>query len=207
MDTLSGFSGRVITRKYMKNPIFRQAIALMLLMLPLAAGAAMDKESSVTPTENVNRRKVGAIEGGVQMGLNVKMKGNEKSGWNLGAEMRYNLKSAPVDIGVLADVGMIPNDFFDIMPKLELLSDYNFRQTSKFSQFLGCGIGITAWNCDDCFGSDHIERTCIISPRAGVEILKFLRLTCMLNMPCSDMALTHVTFSIGLCLGGWNRKK
>lgn len=190
----------------MKNLILRQGIALMLLMLPLTAGAAMDKDSSAAPTENVSRRKVGAIEGGIQLGFNVKMKNNEETGWDLGAEMRYNLKSAPEDIGVLADISLL-NDFLNVMPKLELVTDYNFRQTSRCSQFLGCGIGVAAWNFDGCCGNSYIERTCIISPRAGVEILKFLRLTSMLNMPCSDMALTHVIFSIGLCLGGWNKKK
>ena len=189
----------------MKNLILGQVIALMLLVLPLTANAAMGKGSSMAPAENANKRKVGAIEGGVQPGLNVLMKDNERFGWNFGAEMRYNLRSAPVDIGVLADMGLL-NDVFNVMSKLELLTDYNFRQTNKFSQFLGCGIGMGIGRYDSCCGSNNTERTCMISPRAGVEIMKFLRLACMLNLPCSDMAFTHVTFSVGVCLGGWNKK-
>ena len=171
---------------YKQRAIDRQVVfiyvsLLLLLHIPLYA----------------QERNVGSVEGGMQMGVNTLTDGT----WNMGFEIRYNLKKVPVDVGLLTEVDFY-NGVFNAVGKFAVVGDYNFKREKNFSQYVGCGVGYGILTRNSCCGSDDKVKCLILSPRAGIELLKFLRLTATLNIPIASHTPKYVSITAGICLGG-----
>ena len=142
-------------------------------------------------------RNVGSVEGGMQMGVNTLTDGT----WNMGFEIRYNLKKVPVDVGLLVDTDFY-NEIFNAIAKYAVVGDYNFKRETNFSQYVGCGVGYGRVTKNSCCGSNGDVNCLILSPRAGIELLKFLRLTASLNIPFASNSPKYMSITAGICLGG-----
>ena len=159
--------------------------------------ANVSASDGLAQKNEVVERNVGSVEGGVQMGVNTLTDGT----WNMGFEIRYNLKKVPVDVGLLTEVDFY-NGVFNAVGKFAVVGDYNFKREKNFSQYVGCGVGYGILTRNSCCGSDDKVKCLILSPRAGIELLKFLRLTATLNIPIASHTPKYVSITAGICLGG-----
>ena len=170
---------------------------LFLLSILLVYYANVSASDGLAQKNEEVVRTVGSVEGGVQMGVNTLTDG----AWNMGFEIRYNLKKKPVDVGLLADVDFY-NGVFNAVGKFAVVGDYNFKRETNFSQYVGCGLGYGIVTRNSCCGSDDDVKCLILSPRAGIELLKFLRLTATLNIPVASHTPKYMSITAGICLGG-----
>lgn len=198
---------QIMRKMFYKRMTKRFVLATLALLLCSASVSASDGDQQDGKN---SERAVGAVEGGVQLGICESLDGYG-AGLNVGAEVRYNLKGAPVDVGLLADANIFFGSPFSHNAKFSAVGDYNFNQVKWCSQFVGCGVGIGSYSKSifDFEGGgedDKIYSTCFISPRVGLEMFKFLRLTCTLDVPLSDFSFTSFSVSVGVCVGGKNKK-
>lgn len=131
-------------------------------------------------------------------------------GGGIGLEARWNLRRLPIDIGAElnfnnASRSVSGDDQGFCLNSLQAVADYNFLRGHKVSPFVGLGLGagdrdISGW------GESMADEggTFCVTPRAGVELFRHLRLT--LDARIASKYYNTVGFSIGYVFGGGLRK-
>ena len=99
---------------------------------------------------------------------------SNKIGPQLGLEALWNLRHLPIDIGAT-------------------VSDYNFSRGSKFSPFIGVGIGVG--RCEVVIGDKEKHTRFCVAPRFGFLAFHHLRFT--LDAHITKITYSHVGASVG----------
>lgn len=170
-------------------------------------------------------REVGCIEAEVGVGfvfgaekLNFD---KTKLGATFHAEMRYNLRRLPLDVGIQAGGTIFhresrnPRQLKFKTWNLLAVSDYNFRRCKNISFFAGIGLGYVSLDNsapiifddtpDNWGGYSTGGKTggfCFM-PRAGVELFHRLRLT--IDYKLQEEANRHFGITLGVVFGGGRR--
>ena len=124
---------------------------------------------------------------------------SNKIGPQLGLEALWNLRQRPVDIGAELYIGSAvrdhdtKGDLSNRTVSLLAVSDYNFSRGSKFSPFIGVGMGV-GW-CEVVIGDkEKCTRFCV-APRLGFLAFHHLRFT--LDAHITKITYSHVGASVG----------
>lgn len=150
-------------------------------------------------------------------------------GWTAQAELRYNFKRLPLDLGIHAGGALFSRDgkVLDTTEDLKKIVtakftsitglgviDVNFLRTKGFSIFVGCGAGYAMLLSDirAIKNIKDIDRNgcfCIM-PRAGIELFRHIRATFYFKHfgLDKDTGLSHDHFgaSVGVVFGGGKKK-
>lgn len=150
-------------------------------------------------------------------------------GWNAQAELRYNFKRLPLDLGLHVDGALFKRDgqVMDTPEDLKQIAkakftsitglgviDLNFLRSKGFSIFVGCGAGyamllndiraiknVKDIDTDGCF--------CVM-PRVGIELFHHVRATFYYKHFTVDkgtgISQDHFGASIGVVFGGGKKK-
>lgn len=141
--------------------------------------------------------------------LGLELRGNIKNtGWDVGAFLRfdgtgYDFKNQmpPIDYDINAEYDYSQsNNAFTI----GVVSDYNFRQGRKVNPFAGLGVGCSIYATPDWVSYETNGCTLSLMPRFGVELFSWVRFTgyaFILRKGYNTMGI-----SVGLTIGGWQRK-
>ncbi|MDE7426233.1 MAG: hypothetical protein K2M79_00340 [Muribaculaceae bacterium] len=160
-------------------------------------------------------KAVQRYEGGAFAGVNIPMNTNSdydsRSGIDLGAEFRVNLKNSPFDVGVIMMLrGMdyrykwIDYDSSRGIFALSVCGDFNFRQGYKVNPFVGAGAGV-AINGNNNNNDVYKGPSTLILFRAGVELWYHVRLTADMSFTVKGFSCAGLT--VGFSLGGRPRKQ
>ena len=116
-------------------------------------------------------------------------------------ELRYNLRSVPVDVGLqfsCSGYGLRINHespYRWSTVYMMAVADYNFRRNKNASFFVGSGVGVSEFLRADKF---------CVAPRCGVELWRHLRVT--LNYHITHEAYSGFGLTVGVVFGGGNKK-
>lgn len=168
------------------------------------------------------RRFEGEIGVGLVFGADKLDFDRNQLGASLHAEVRYNLRRLPLDVGIQAG-GTIFHRESDYAGQLKFRSwnimavtDYNFRQTKKISFFGGLGLGYASLGASapvsfdgsqpnwGGFVTGRKDGSFCVMPRVGVEFFHHLRVT--LDYKWQEKANRHFDVSIGVVFGGGRKK-
>lgn len=139
------------------------------------------------------------------------------------AELRYNLRALPIDVGVQLSSSYFHRKADGQADRLKTKSgnimavaDYNLFRGRRVSLFAGVGVGcgvleltspLTVTHPDERWGGyttgDGKSKLCL-SPRFGVELFNHLRLT--LFYMGEERANNHFGLSIGGVIGGGRKR-
>lgn len=139
------------------------------------------------------------------------------------AELRYNLRRLPLDVGVQASGAVFHRESDFVAGQLKFRSwnllavaDYNYRRGRRVSLFGGLGMGygsietsapITFDNTQPNWGGfcdgGQTGSFCVM-PRIGAEFFNHLRVT--LSYKWQEKANRHLDLSIGVVFGGGRKK-
>ena len=117
-------------------------------------------------------------------------------------ELRYNLRSVPMDVGIMSVVDIrggdceLCNGSWENNLSFLAVTDYNFRRGKRVSYFAGVGVGATFYNADT-------TKLCFM-PRVGMEFFNHLRLT--MAYMAGPNAKNTLNLTLGVAIGG-SRKK
>ena len=106
---------------------------------------------------------------------------SSKIGPQLGIEALWNLRHLPIDIGAELYIGLLA------------VSDYNFSRGSKFSPFIGVGMGVG--RCEVVIGDKEKHTRFCVAPRFGFLAFHHLRFT--LDAHITKKTYSHVGASVG----------
>ena len=124
---------------------------------------------------------------------------SNKIGPQLGLEALWNLRHLPIDIGAELYIGSAVRDHDtrgDLSNRtisLLAVSDYNFSRGSKFSPFIGVGIGVG--RCEVVIGDKEKHTRFCVAPRFGFLAFHHLRFT--LDAHITKITYSHVGASVG----------
>lgn len=189
--------------------LFSIVMVALFALLSVAEVAAKSYASSVTALE---------IEAGAAM-VSPSAKLNfdrNKVGYNIHAEVRYNFKYHPFDVGVRVD-GDTFNRHFDLSDSrfrfrsfsAMAVFDWTLNRTGQFAPFLGVGVGGGLVRNDAVTIKEILsqpvkqtvnEASFAIMPRLGVELFHRARVTLYYKYNKKENA--HFGLSLGLVLGG-----
>lgn len=138
--------------------------------------------------------------------------GSKRLGPQLGMEARWNLKRVPMDIGAEVYVGSAVResegwDMSNRTAALSAVADYNFSRGRGVSTFVGMGVGLLSRYdvIEGNYGKEGSKVLGCITPRAGVELWRHLRLT-LEHRFCID-GYSTVGLSVGYVFGGGIKSK
>ena len=124
---------------------------------------------------------------------------SSKIGPQLGLEALWNLRRVPIDIGAELYIGSAVRDHDtrgDLSNRtisLLAVSDYNFSRGSKFSPFIGVGMGVG--RCEVVIGDNEKHTRFCVAPRLGFLAFHHLRFT--LDAHITKKTYSHVGASVG----------
>jgi hypothetical protein len=124
---------------------------------------------------------------------------SNKIGPQLGLEALWNLRHLPIDIGAELYLGCAVrnhdtmDDLSNRTISLLTVSDYNFSRGSKFSPFIGVGIGVG--RCEVVIGDKEKHTRFCVAPRFGFLAFHHLRFT--LDAHITKITYSHVGASVG----------
>lgn len=209
------------------------------ILLTLLAGAqtvfAQDASNeNVESTPSVKKsRPVRAFElelaGGIVTPTEKLQFDKNHLGWTAQAELRYNFKRLPLDLGIHVDGALFDRDgqVFDTTEDLKQIAkarftsitglgvlDLNILRSKGFSIFLGCGVGYAMLLSDvrAIQNVKDIDRNgCLcVMPRVGIELFHHLRATLYYKHFGAEQGTTisqnHFGASIGIVFGGGKKK-
>lgn len=150
-------------------------------------------------------------------------------GWNAQAELRYNFKRLPLDLGLHVDGALFKRDgqVMDTPEDLKQIAkakftsitglgviDLNFLRSKGFSIFVGCGAGY-AMLLNDIRAIEKVKDIdkygcfCVM-PRVGIELFHHVRATFYYKHFTVDKGAginqDHFGASIGIVFGGGKKK-
>ena len=117
-------------------------------------------------------------------------------------ELRYNLRSVPMDVGIMSVVDIrggdceLCNGSWEGDLSFLAVSDYNFHRGRKVSYFVGAGVGATFYNVDT-------TKLCVM-PRVGMEFFNRMRLT--MAYMVGPNAKNTLNLTLGVAIGGGRKK-
>jgi opacity protein-like surface antigen len=139
-----------------------------------------------------------------------------KVGYNLHAELRYNFKHRPFDVGLRVDGDTfkrkleLNNENFKFRSfSTMLVFDWNINRTGQFAPFVGVGVGASLVHNEAMGIKDVInqpfkqtveEATFAIMPRIGVELFHRARIALYYKYNKKENA--HFGLAVGLAIGG-----
>ena len=151
------------------------------------------------------RRFEGEIAVGLARSTHLLDYDNQLLGWKLTTELRYNLRTLPMDFGLQISLGNYRYDdstlhYNEIYNASYILAvaDYNFRRNKNVSCFVGVGAGMS----DTEFRFN--ETAMCVMPRVGVEFWRHLRLTASYYI--ADKEHSGIALTVGVVFGGGNKK-
>lgn len=169
------------------------------------------------------RRLEGEIGVGLVNGVNKLTLDECDAGPLLYAEIRYNLRALPIDVGVKFSNSYFHRGADSQAHRLQTKScnimavaDYNLFRGRKISFFAGAGVGcgvlnltapITITRPDERWSgytTGEGKAKFSVMPRFGVELFNHLRLT--LFYTGEEKANNHFGFSIGGVIGGGRKR-
>lgn len=182
-----------------------------------------------------NNNPVQKFEGEIRYGLNWPLKSKKPEfgktdGWDFSAELRYNFKQKPFDVGLefsvyemaynakvpQTDPAYIPGYSKDVIG-IQAISEYNFKRGTRFNPFAGLGVGVGFMGDNGCHtyidengtsrlvGVDQSYNQAMFSIRAGVELIHHIRLTLQSNI--TGHGYSNFSVSIGGVIGGRPKSK
>lgn len=214
------------------NVSFKRCTLTLLAMLPFLTASAqteqtqtesnrvrfMEKPERVWPFEaelfygrgtGFNYHGVSADGGGT---FGLELRGNIKNtGWDVGAFLRYDatgydftghVSPPDSDYGMSYDLDQYQSAF-----SIGVVTDYNFRQGRRVNPFAGLGIGYSFYStAGHDFMHPYSTDGCTLSfiPRFGVELFSWVRFTGYAFI--LRKGYNTVGISVGLTIGGWQRK-
>lgn len=132
-------------------------------------------------------------------------------------ELRYNFAQQPIDVGFALHGatlyrkshkeyqdwdGAYKRKVWDTTAWFAMaVADYNFRQTSKISYFVGLGVGVGS---EDALNQPNVDYRFCCMPRCGVEFWQRLRLT--LSYTQMNKMHNHLRLSVGISFGGGKKR-
>ena len=147
---------------------------------------------------------------------------SNKIAYQLGVELRYNIKHSPLDVGLLIDLsaahrkgqnfswssngsGGLSGGYYDKTSSwrtttIAAVCDYNYTENENTSFFAGAGVGYG--QLDDGGNKDYYRM--VLIPRVGVELYKTVRLT--LNAHITRKYFNTVGVAVGFVIGGRAKK-
>ena len=117
-------------------------------------------------------------------------------------ELRYNLRSVPMDVGVMSMMDIrggdceLCNGSWENNLSFLAVTDYNFRRGKRVSYFAGVGVGVTFYNVDT-------TKLCVM-PRVGMEFFNRMRLT--MAYMVGPNAKNTLNLTLGVAIGGGRKK-
>lgn len=137
-------------------------------------------------------------------------------GWTAVAELRYNFKKLPLDVGLHVDGAVLNRKNEPIEGAQELknakfasitglaVADWNFRQDKNFSIFVGVGVGYGMLISDfqkvsEIKDIDKLGCFCVM-PRVGIELFHHARAT--LYYKQLKKGQNHYGVNVGIVFGG-----
>ena len=160
---------------------------------------------SANAQDNEGKTKVFNFE--VKTGTTFPLKSfsdtNNKLGFQIGVEARWNLRRLPIDIGTELYMGSTARTYKDRVLghhisnrtfSLSAVTDYNFNRGNSFSPFVGMGVGVA--NCENIKGSYGGEQTRLcMTPRVGFMAFRHLRVT--LDAHITRKEYSHAGLAVG----------
>lgn len=128
-------------------------------------------------------------------------------GYSAGAELRYNISTVPMDIGLHASFDKIAHDEhwasgitywhknYTNNWTIAALADWNFNRGGKVSPFAGVGAGVSIHSQGGYTGT-----SAVFMPRAGIELFNSLRVAVQANL--SKKEYNNMMLSLGWAFGG-----
>lgn len=154
--------------------------------------------------------KVQCIEGELNLGISAPFKEikdhSNCAGFDIGAELRYNLPRVPVAIGAMfelynperttkGDYAGPADDYSGVL--YGLTGEYNFRRGRDVNPFVGLGAGVDNLTDDSkCYA--------FARPKIGVELFHHIRINASVTI--TERHATGWTLSVGFVFGGRPRK-
>ena len=117
-------------------------------------------------------------------------------------ELRYNLRSVPMDVGVMSMQDIrggdceLCNGSWENNLSFLAVTDYNFRRGKRVSYFAGVGVGAAFYNADT-------TKLCFM-PRVGMEFFNRMRLT--MAYMVGPNAKNTLNLTLGVAIGGGRKK-
>ena len=188
----------------------------VILVLTLSFTSAFAQKVEV-------RRFEGEIGVGLVNGINKLSLDGCDAGPRLYAELRYNLRALPIDIGIQLSSAYFHREADSQAHRLQTKScnimavaDYNLFRGRKISLFAGAGVGCGVLNLTAPITITHPDERWSgystgdgktkfsVMPRFGVELFNHLRLT--LFYTGEEKANNHYGLSIGGVFGGGRKQ-
>ena len=206
----------------------RYTLTLLAVMSFLTASAQTDQPQTVSNRVRFMEKpeRVWPFEAEIFFGLGTGFKYHgvyADGAETLGLELRGNIKNTGWDVGAFLRFDGTGYDFKNQMPPIDLdinaeydysqsnnaftigvVSDYNFRQGRKVNPFAGLGVGCSIYSTP--YWRPYETDGCTLSfiPRFGVELFSWVRFTGYAFI--LRKGYNTVGVSVGLTIGGWQRK-
>ncbi len=206
----------------------RYTLTLLAVMSFLTASAQTDQPQTVSNRVRFMEKpeRVWPFEAEIFFGLGTGFKYHgvyADGAETLGLELRGNIKNTGWDVGAFLRFDGTGYDFKNQMPPIDLdinaeydysqsnnaftigvVSDYNFRQGRKVNPFAGLGVGCSIYSTP--YWRPYETDGCTLSfiPRFGVELFSWVRFTGYAFILRNGYNTVDV--SVGLTIGGWQRK-
>ncbi len=206
----------------------RYTLTLLAVMSFLTASAQTDQPQTVSNRVRFMEKpeRVWPFEAEIFFGLGTGFKYHgvyADGAETLGLELRGNIKNTGWDVGAFLRFDGTGYDFKNQMPPIDLdinaeydysqsnnaftigvVSDYNFRQGRKVNPFAGLGVGCSIYSTP--YWRPYETDGCTLSfiPRFGVELFSWVRFTGYAFILRNGYNTVGV--SVGLTIGGWQRK-
>lgn len=181
--------------------------------------------TTVTPTSNTRQIRALEVEigGGIVTPTQKLNFDKNNLGWTAEAELRYNFKKLPLDLGIHVDGALFSRsgeqlnttDDLKNIAKAKFTSlttlavvDINFWRAKNFSLFVGCGVGYGMLindmrDIDNIKDIDRMGCFCAM-PRVGFELFRHVRATLYYKYLKTEQ--NHFGASIGIVFGGGKKR-
>ena len=179
--------------------------------------------ATTSVAQNIDVRRIeGEIAFGLASGISALEMDDCDWGPRLTGELRYNIKSLPVDVGLqfsasnfYRSVDGIQNDRLKFNScSVMAVADYNFRRGEKVSFFAGAGLGYAyggttepQWDAGHNWGgyaTGEEANRLGFAPRVGIELWNHLRLTATYTI--FEKYNNNLAISLGVVFGGGRKK-